>query len=447
MPNNYVLLDRIELNDTAASVTFDNIPQSGYTDLKIVVSARGNNSNPYCYVSMGFNGVTTNQTTRGLNGTASSASSFSASNFQFFVNGNTSTASTFSNNEFYIPNYRSANNKSSSLDGVFESNSSAADNNYLQFMANLWSQPAAITSVTFTGVTGSFVANSTFSLYGIAQVGTTPAIAPKADGGNVIGTDGTYWYHAFLSNGTFTPQVGLTADVLVVAGGGGGGYSAGGGGGAGGVFTSNSNSFPITNYTVTVGAGGTGSSTEAATGSGTNSSITGLTAAVGGGGGGVRTGGAQISPSTGGSGGGGAGTSSGTPTGAAGTAGQGNAGGSGTVAYSGGGGGGVGSAGANAASAGSGGAGGAGGAGANTWSTWLSATALGVSGFIAGGGGGGAFTYATAGGAGSGGGGAGSNSTNGSNGVVNTGGGAGGGKNASSGGNGGSGLVIIRYPV
>jgi len=39
MPNNYVLLDRIELNADAASVTFDNIPQSGYTDLKLVVSA------------------------------------------------------------------------------------------------------------------------------------------------------------------------------------------------------------------------------------------------------------------------------------------------------------------------------------------------------------------------------------------------------------------------
>jgi hypothetical protein len=33
-------LERIELNATAASVTFANIPQTGYTDLKVVVSAR-----------------------------------------------------------------------------------------------------------------------------------------------------------------------------------------------------------------------------------------------------------------------------------------------------------------------------------------------------------------------------------------------------------------------
>ncbi len=35
MPNNYVLLERTELAASAASVTFANIPQTGYTDLKI----------------------------------------------------------------------------------------------------------------------------------------------------------------------------------------------------------------------------------------------------------------------------------------------------------------------------------------------------------------------------------------------------------------------------
>lgn len=445
MANNYVLLERIELNASAASITFSNIPQTGYTDLKIVASVRDDYASVSVNLGIKLNGVTTGLTGRNINGSGSAANSGTNTSEIGFTDGSSATANTFSSTEVYIPNYTSSNYKSYSADSVSESNQTAV---YMQMLAGLWSNTAAITSITVYPINATnFVANSTFSLYGIAAYGTTPTAAPKADGGNIIATDGTYWYHAFLSNGTFTPQTSLSADVLVVAGGGGGGYSAGGGGGAGGVFASNSNSLPIGNYTVTVGAGGTGSSTEAVTGSGTNSSITGLTAAVGGGGGGVRTAGAQINPSTGGSGGGGAGTSSGTPTGAAGTSGQGNAGGNGTVAYSGGGGGGVGSAGANAASAGSGGAGGAGGAGANTWSTWATATGTGVSGFYAGGGGGGAFTYATAGGAGSGGGGAGSNSTNGANGTVNTGGGAGGGKNASSGGNGGSGIVIIRYLV
>jgi hypothetical protein len=70
---------------------------------------------------------------------------------------------------------------------------------------------------------GSFVQNSTFYLYGVAKLGTTPAIVPYATGGDTIMTDGTYWYHTFVSSGTFTPQKAMSCDVLVVAGGGGGG--------------------------------------------------------------------------------------------------------------------------------------------------------------------------------------------------------------------------------
>jgi hypothetical protein len=40
MPNNMILLETIALTQSAASVTFDNLPTSGYTDLKIVISAR-----------------------------------------------------------------------------------------------------------------------------------------------------------------------------------------------------------------------------------------------------------------------------------------------------------------------------------------------------------------------------------------------------------------------
>jgi hypothetical protein len=49
-------------------------------------------------------------------------------------------------------------------------------------------------------------------------------------------TDGTYWYHTFVSSGTFTPQKAISCDYLVVAGGGGGGQDDNGaGGGAGGL--------------------------------------------------------------------------------------------------------------------------------------------------------------------------------------------------------------------
>jgi hypothetical protein len=194
--------------------------------------------------------------------------------------------------------------------------------------AGLWSNTAAITSIEFLSHLKAvkFVANSTFSLYGLAAVGTTPAIAPKASGGNVIATDGTYWYHAFLASGTFTPQTGLTCDVLVVAGGGGGGRIVSGGGGAGGLLTFASESLTAANYTVTVGAGGAGFATSGfgAGSTGSNSQFGALTTCSGGAGG--SNSGAGLS---GGSGSGGAGTGGTNAGGSASPSGQGNAGGTG----------------------------------------------------------------------------------------------------------------------
>ena len=56
MPVNHVLLETIELSQSAASVTFDNIPQTGYTDLKIVVSARSAANTSAANMSLQFNG-------------------------------------------------------------------------------------------------------------------------------------------------------------------------------------------------------------------------------------------------------------------------------------------------------------------------------------------------------------------------------------------------------
>ena len=448
MPNNYVLLERIELNNTAASVTFDNIPQSGYTDLKIVMSTRSADvSNIAFEISLTFNGVTSGYTARQIFGDGSSAGSSSPTiRPAGFIVGTSATANTFSNGELYIPNYRSGTSKSYSVDSVAETNGTVQ---YMNLVAGLWANNSSITTIALAGTSGSFAAGSTFSLYGLAQVGTTPVVAPKADGGNVIGTDGTYWYHAFLSNGTFTPQVGLTADVLVIAGGGGSGSSRAAGGGAGGLFYSASNSLASgTSYTCTVGAGGAGgaSGTGNRGTNGVNSTFGALTAAVGGGGG---AGAGQDALNGGGSGGG-----SIDSTAATGTAGQGNNGGTGSNFLAGAGGGGAGVVGGNATSDTSPGAGGN---GSLAYSSWGLATGTGqnVSGtvYYAGGGAGGKNSSGgTAVAGGFGGGGAhttGADST-GTPGTPNTGGGAGAGSNSTigvAGSQGGSGIIIIRYPV
>jgi hypothetical protein len=304
MAQNYILLETIELTQSAASVTFDNIPQTGYTDLKVVMSARGDGASGIFVCQ--FNGATTNLSSRvlyGINGNATGSSTYSDENSIWgYTTNSGSTANTFGNAEIYIPNYASSNNKSVSIDAVNETN--AADGRQI-INAGLWSSSAAITSITLLSKTGgnagtNFTQYSTFSLYGLAAVGTTPAIAPKATGGNIVANDGTYWYHAFLSSGTFTPQTALTCDYLVVAGGGGGegalagalrGASGGGAGGLRSTVTATGGggsletplSLSAQSYAVTVGAGGYGGSTYNVVGtSGSNSQISTITSIGGG---------------------------------------------------------------------------------------------------------------------------------------------------------------------
>ena len=440
MPANYVLLERIELNASAASVTFNNIPQSGYTDLKVVFSVR-QSSGPNNDIYIGFNGSTSSFSSKSVEGAGAATNSGTVARYLGTVTN--TTANTFANGEVYIPNYTSSNNKSFSSDNVGEANATAA---YATLAAGLWSNTAAINSIQFTlGGSNSFVQYSTFSLYGLAAVGTTPVIAPKASGGNLIENDGTYWIHTFTSTGTFTPLQGLSCDYLVVAGGGGaGGSGISGGGGAGGLrstvtATGGGGSLESalsvasgTAYTITVGAGGAAGATSTRGTNGSNSVFSTITSTGGGGGG--RN---PVSGATGGSGGGGYDNG----TGGTGTANQGYAGGNGnTPSENSGGGGGGGAVGVAATSGGAGNGG-----------NGVAVSITGTSVTYAGGGGGGAgYSPNTRGTGGTGGGGAGAvlTTTNSVAGTTNTGGGAGGGQGSDSTTKaGGSGIVIIRYPI
>jgi len=237
---NYVLLERITVGASgASSVTFNNIPQTGYTDLKVVMSGRitGYSGTTYDYLGITFNSdATSSYNNIVLYGNGSSAGSFSVSPTTSIrqavtMPSDAATANTFGNSEMYIPNYLGSAYKSVSTDSVSENNGTTT---YGTLASGVWNKTTAINAVTFVPLQGTkFTQYSTFSLYALAAVGTTPVIAPYASGGDIIQTDGTYWYHAFINSGFFTPNKALSCDVLVVAGGGGGG-AYGGGGGAGG---------------------------------------------------------------------------------------------------------------------------------------------------------------------------------------------------------------------
>ncbi len=326
MTANYILLEKIVVGAAgASSVVFSNIPQSAYTDLVLKMSVKSNQTN-VGYTAIQFNSSTTNyqQKFLGGSGTSTLASYAGVSNLLYALSGSTSTNSQWDNTEVYIPNYTSSNFKTVSIDNVVETNSTS--DGFITLMSGQLANTAAITSITLsaldqgTSFNRVFQQYSSFSLYGVAKLGDTPTIAPYATGGDIIETDGTYWYHAFLSSGTFTPAKTFSADVLVVAGGGSGGADVSGGGGAGGVIAFASQSLANgTAYTATIGAGGAGLATKRQEGnSGSNSQFGSLTAAVGGG-----RGTATLN-ADGGSGGGT------RVSGGAATSGQGNAGGGGS---------------------------------------------------------------------------------------------------------------------
>lgn len=343
----------------AASVSFSNIPQT-FTDLQLILSARQGAENAF---DLTFNGSTSSYSVIRLQGDGSSASSNTASGHTsairvIGVESSGNTANTFSNTQIYIPNYTSSNNKSVSIDGVNEANTSEI---YMNLAAGLWSNSATITSITITPRAGSLAEFSTFYLYGISSSSTQNTSVPLASGGDIIKTDGSYWYHTFLYSGSFTPLKALTCDYLVVAGGGGSAYEPSGayylgGGGGGGLRTSVGTSgggasaesplaLTTNSYTVTIGAGGAGGTYGSTNGtSGGTSSIagTGLTTKSTTGGGGGTYNSAQTSKN--GGSGGGAGGDGGT-TGGLGTANEGYNGGT-TTAVSGGGWGGAGGGGA-----------------------------------------------------------------------------------------------------
>ena len=260
MANTLVLLEKVTVGAAgAASITFSNIPQTGYNDLVIKVSARGANAATTNSLWVQFNGSATSYTEKELTGSGSAASSGSnASTTKSYIGdipAANATTSTFGSAEVYIPNYASANYKSFSADTIQENNTTAA---YSNLTANLWSNTAAITSVSIVLTSSTLVQYSTFSLYGVSNVNTTPLVAPKATGGDIIQTDGTYWYHTFINSGTFTPATALSAALLVVGGGGGSGYgNNAGSGGGGGYLEGTGIALTATAYTVTVGGGGT----------------------------------------------------------------------------------------------------------------------------------------------------------------------------------------------
>lgn len=167
MANTYEAIATVTVGSGgASSIEFTSIPAT-YTDLTVLISARTDRASTQDDFTLEYNGSTSNGSMRRLYGTGSAAGSDSDSGLQRtgYIAGGNATASTFGNTIIYIPNYASSNYKSSSSDGVSETN---ATNVNMSLVASLWSNTAAITSIKLTPATSATLQQySTATLYGI----------------------------------------------------------------------------------------------------------------------------------------------------------------------------------------------------------------------------------------------------------------------------------------
>ena len=182
MANTYTLIGSTTAT-SGTSLTFSSIPQT-YTDLVLYISARTTYSGGGGGVSgaISFNSNTTSYTAKGILGYA--ATSLAGDNTTTttmggvtggFLRGiansswNSTSTNMYGNSTIYFPNYTSSAYKSFFLDGVVEDNTSGGSTtvNQIQMSANIWSNTAAITSITIGMEVGTFVSPSTFYLYGI----------------------------------------------------------------------------------------------------------------------------------------------------------------------------------------------------------------------------------------------------------------------------------------
>jgi hypothetical protein len=160
MANTMTLIASYTVSSAQASYTFTSIP-STYTDLKIVGSVM-NTYGGANTITVALNGSSTGFSTRYLEGSGSGTPA-SGTNTTWIASSNDIT-STPSNWEIYFPNYAGSTTKSFSTDSVVENNATLA---YATFIAGLWNNTAAITSIALTQTGGNFRTNSTFYLYGI----------------------------------------------------------------------------------------------------------------------------------------------------------------------------------------------------------------------------------------------------------------------------------------
>lgn len=166
----YQLIQGYTLTGTQSSITFSSIPQT-YTDLVVVGTLRDTANVGVNSPQLRINGLSTSiyGNVRGAanNGTASSASNSSQSQFDIFSAdpGSGVTSNTFSNFQIYFASYRVGLERSFNYFNTLSPNSNS--DSYINMASFRFDGTTAISSLTLYG--GSFATGSTLDLYGILE--------------------------------------------------------------------------------------------------------------------------------------------------------------------------------------------------------------------------------------------------------------------------------------
>lgn len=167
----YSLISSITVSSATSSITFTSIPQT-FTDLCVVLSVRSSRAFTNDSVALEVNSSTSDRSGRVLFGDSNTAQTTTTTSEVAFaaMTGANATSSIFSGISIYCPNYTLSSSKSFSIEGVTENNSGATESAFQSLNGWLWSNSAAITSLTFKSSTGNnFVQYSTAHLYGISN--------------------------------------------------------------------------------------------------------------------------------------------------------------------------------------------------------------------------------------------------------------------------------------
>lgn len=168
----YLPIGSTLISSNTASITFSSISAS-YTDLIILLKAKGSGGSAYDYLSIKVNGNSSNygnQVIAGITATAtvSGPSTFTTSwNRTYFADGGTTGGTEFSLLEFYLSQYTNGYAKAANSYYVMPNMS---NNGVLGSTGMMWNATNAITSVVIQPLNGqSFIAGTRADLYGILK--------------------------------------------------------------------------------------------------------------------------------------------------------------------------------------------------------------------------------------------------------------------------------------